>query len=70
MGRKTLTYNEYIASDIWKCLDSPTGAHHWIEIQYTKDEEFHTGQWYCKWCFDSGKFPKDWSSANPANKNR
>jgi len=60
MGRKALTYERYLASDLWKCIDSPTGAHHWVEIQHAED--FHTGLWYCKYCMDSKRFPKDWDA--------
>jgi len=60
MGRKTLTHAEYLASDVWRCAASPTGAHHWIEIQHAID--FHTGLWYCKYCRDVKEFPKDWDA--------
>lgn len=56
MNGEILTYGEYLASDVWKCTDSPTGAHHWIEIQH-ENGEFHTGLWYCKWCEDIRSFP-------------
>jgi len=54
-----MTHNEYLASDVWKCTDSPTGAHHWIEIQYT-DGHLHTGLFYCKWCQDAKNFPVEY----------
>lgn len=64
MGGKTLTHKEYLASDVWKCTASPTGAHHWIEIQHAIGKDFHTGLFYCKWCRDSREFPTDWGSCN------
>jgi len=57
---KALTYEQYLASDVWRCEDSPTAAHHWVEIQ--TDEELHTGLWYCKYCMDVKTFPKDWTA--------
>lgn len=54
MGRKTwLKYEAYLKSDVWRCKDSPTGAHHWIEIGGPKT----AGVFYCKWCGDAKKFP-------------
>ena len=32
---------KYVESGIWKCSDSPTGAHHWV---YTSDS------WVCRYC--------------------
>ena len=66
VSKKVMTHEEYLASDVWKCTDSPTGAHHWIEIQHTADGQFHTGLFYCKWCHDSKRFPIYWSQVNPA----
>jgi len=66
-----LTYEEYLASDVWKCPKAPvnkdiplqvlnnTGAHHWKEILWTKDGWRHTGLWYCKYCSDARKYPKE-----------
>lgn len=66
MDRKALTHEEYLASDVWRCLGAPinldiplqvinnTGAHHWIEIK--------SGLWYCKYCCDARKLPADWNS--------
>jgi len=51
-----MTYEQYLASDVWKCADSPTNAHHWVEIQNVAGE-FHTGLWYCKYCYDVRMFP-------------
>ena len=73
MGGKAITetYQEYLASDVWKCDKSPinpgiplqvlhgVGTHHWIEVQYA-DGQLHTGLFYCKWCFDAKKFPVKW----------
>lgn len=60
MGRKTwLSYEAYLKSDVWKCGDSPTGAHHWIEIKGLKTR----GIFYCKWCGDAKKFPLSLSEA-------
>ena len=30
MSKYYKNYENYLASDVWKCLDSPTNAHHWI----------------------------------------
>ena len=60
MGGKTLSYEEYLASNIWKCVDSPTNAHHWIEIQDSEDGQYHTGLWYCKYCKDSKRLNVHW----------
>jgi len=62
--RKALTYEQYLTSDVWRCSNSPTGAHHWVEIQHAVGEDFHTGLWYCKYCMDGKKFPKDWAACN------
>jgi hypothetical protein len=35
---------EYMASDRWKCLKSPSGAHHWI---------VESAQMTCKYCESS-----------------
>ena len=37
--------------DLWKCADSPTGAHHWV---YDKGP-----LWECKYCLASAWFPRD-----------
>lgn len=31
MQRHKSPYQEYLVSDDWKCKDSPSGAHHWVE---------------------------------------
>lgn len=60
MDRKTwLSREAYLKSDVWKCEDSPTGAHHWIEIKGPKT----SGIFYCKWCGDAKKFPLTFSDA-------
>jgi len=53
--RKLMTYAEYLASDVWKCEKSPTGAHHWIGIGKET-----SGLFYCKWCLDVKKGPGSW----------
>ncbi len=44
-------HKKYIESGRWKCPDSPTNAHHWVE---------HSGDgiFICKWCMDVRKFPR------------
>ena len=66
MGRETLNHNKYIESGEWKCAESPTGAHHWIEVQ--NDKHQHTGHWYCKWCHDGKKLSSDWHVFMEINK--
>lgn len=43
---------EYISSGSWMCKESPTGAHHWIEIP-----EVEHGLFLCRHCKDTRKFP-------------
>lgn len=43
-------WKEYITSESWKCVDSPTGAHHWLRV----DEYFI---WVCIWCCGRKKMP-------------
>ncbi len=54
------SYEEYLASGVWKCDKSPTGAHYWREY-IGKDSE--RGIFYCKWCYDTKQmavsFPDD-----------
>lgn len=64
MGGKALRYNEYITSDVWKCPDSPTGGHHWIEVQGV-GKQFHTGLFYCKYCHDTKEMPTGWDQVRP-----
>jgi len=76
MGRKALTYQEYLDSDVWKCTKAPidkdvllqvkfgTGAHHWKEVQPNPNGNLHTGIFYCIHCFDckkvKGIYYQDW----------
>ena len=46
---------EYLASGRWKCADSPTGAHRWIEV--SDEEGHHTLEFHCYWCHEVRKFP-------------
>ena len=68
MGRKDwMNWEEYSASDVWKCSPSPTGAHHWVQIQ--ESEELRKGGYFqCKWCGDVRKFPIYWSQIDPGRK--
>ena len=63
-----MTNEEYLASECWKCNKSPTGAHHWREIQKFTDGSIHTGLFYCLWCYDSREYPTDWMKVSPYNK--
>ncbi|KKN53778.1 hypothetical protein LCGC14_0598710 [marine sediment metagenome] len=77
MDRKTLTYEGYLASDVWKCpkasinpdillqVENNTGAHHWIEVQNIDEGIIHTGLYYCEYCYDTGKRPVYWEQARP-----
>ena len=56
MGRKTLTYNEYVKSDVWKCEDSPTNAHYWVQMVET-EKLARDGYFCCKHCHDVREFP-------------
>lgn len=53
--RKSLYNNHiaYVQSGCWKCPDSPSGAHHWIE----KSHATLPGVFYCKWCYEVKEFP-------------
>lgn len=42
----------YIRSGIWKCEPSPTGAHHWIEVEKRNDA------FTCKYCGGNVRFPR------------
>jgi len=44
---------EYLRSGRWKCLDSPTGAHHSHEV----DREGQYGYFLCKYCLNVQKLP-------------
>ena len=45
----------YVELGFWKCADSPTKAHHWIETD-SKD-----GLFQCKWCEEERRFNKNWN---------
>ena len=49
-------HQDYVRSGRWKCTDSPTGAHHWIE-------RGGEGIFICKWCFDVRRFPRTFEDA-------
>jgi len=36
---------KYVESGRWKCKESPTGAHHWVELE--------SGKFTCKYCLES-----------------
>ncbi len=55
MGRKAVTYNEYVKSDTWKCEDSPSGAHYWVEMVQTI-KLAKEGYFQCKYCSDVRRF--------------
>lgn len=55
-----LTHKEYLESGVWKCTQSPTGAHYWVEIN--KNEETR-GLFLCKYCLDVKRFPVGWGEA-------
>ncbi len=55
MGRKAVTYSEYVKSDTWKCEDSPSGAHYWVEMVQTK-KLAKEGYFQCKHCHDVKRF--------------
>jgi len=66
MGRKAgiiKSDEEYIKSEVWKCNQSPTGAHYWIQLTQTL-ELYKSGYFTCKYCHDVRKFPTDWSQIN------
>ena len=63
MGRTHwMNWKEYLASDVWKCGDSPTGAHHWIALQQTM-ELVAKGYFRCIYCKDVKQFPTTMGSA-------
>jgi len=55
MSEKSLD-KKYIESESWKCEDSPTGAHHWIEIH-------GKGIYQCKWCEEVKEYPSNFTDA-------
>ncbi len=42
---------EYIKSERWKCVDSPTNAHHWMEVD-------DSGIFRCKHCGDARRYQR------------
>lgn len=69
MGRKTLTDKEYLTSGVWKCVKSPSGAHHWVHMTETMDLA-RDGYFRCKYCYDVRRFPLSWQQVNPMSKDR
>ena len=45
----------YIELGFWKCKDSPSGAHHWIELLENK------GMFKCQWYEEHRRFIKNWN---------
>lgn len=65
MGRKAhLNDKDYFKSGIWKCPDSPTGAHHWVHMEQTEKLR-NDGYFQCKYCEDVRCYPIYWSDINP-----
>lgn len=48
---------EYVKSGRWKCAESPTGAHHWVE----KEKGATTGLFICKYCLDVKRMRTAWT---------
>lgn len=46
-------YTRYIEDGLWKCNESPTGAHFWIEFA----QRDGYGEFRCKYCLDTRWFP-------------
>lgn len=68
MGRKIeLIDKEYIKSGVWKCNESPTGAHHWVELAKTQ-KLASQGYFVCIHCNDVSKFPIHWEQVNPLSR--
>lgn len=51
---RLMTHAEYLKSDVWKCGESPTKAHHWIGVM---EDGKNAILFYCKYCKDVRKFP-------------
>lgn len=49
VGRET--YRRYAEGKTWRCGDSPTGAHYWVDVEGSH------GLFRCKHCNDVRKFP-------------
>ena len=61
MGRKVgLDGAAYVESGVWRCGESPTGAHHWIEL---KLGHLPAGTFRCCWCGDCRRFPITFTEA-------
>ncbi len=55
VGTVDITHHKkYLESECWKCGESPTGAHHWLE---------HDNVWICKYCCDVRKWPMSFGAA-------
>ena len=52
---RMMGHSEYLESDVWRCNESPTGAHHWIGVGVQG-----SGIFYCKWCLEVKRFPGTW----------
>lgn len=48
---------KYIESGVWKCTPSPTGAHHWVEVERRSTKSLFV----CKYCLGAKEFPTVWS---------
>jgi len=47
------SYQEYLRSDAWKCKESPSGAHHWIESRIPSEER---NAFQCIYCGQEKQF--------------
>ena len=66
MVKEDLEYQDYLNSGRWACQDSPTGAHHWVQI--TTTEQIQVGGYFrCKYCGDVKKFPISYVGALEAS---
>lgn len=61
MTKWYMNHREYLESGVWKCKESPSGAHHWIEHLI---DGRSLGIFYCKWCGDVKEFPVTFASAS------
>jgi len=52
--RRDVEYLQYVDSGCWRCDNSPTGAHHWVE---------HLGLWFCIYCSEARRFPMTFTDA-------
>ena len=53
MQRYKSAYQEYLMSDDWKCKESPSGAHHWVENRTLYKD--HSG-FQCVHCGEERQF--------------